>query len=240
MEFNEFSKKILNNAVELNIELDDKKISKFYKYMELLLSWNEKINLTAITEPVDIIMKHFIDSLTIEKYINKESKLIDIGTGAGFPGIPLSIARTDLNVTLMDSLNKRIKFLDDVIQKNELNDVDTIHSRAEELAQNNEFREKYDYAVSRAVAPLNILLEYMMPFIKTGGFCICMKGANINEEINNSKKALEILNGKIDKIESFNLPKSDISRNIIIIKKIGKTPNKYPRKPGMPVKEPLI
>lgn len=240
MEFQEFSEKFVNTCKDINIELNDEKIKKFYSYMNLLLEWNEKINLTAITEPDAIILKHFVDSLTIEKFINKNAKIIDIGTGAGFPGIPVSIYRTDIEMILMDSLNKRIKFLDDVIYKNELNNVKTIHARAEELAKDVTYREKLDIATSRAVAPLNILLEYMLPFVKLGGYCICMKGSNIDEEITTSKKALNILNGKIEKIEKFQLPNSDIARNIVIIKKIGNTPMKYPRKAGTPAKEPLL
>lgn len=239
MDYNEFSNKIINTGKSINVEISLEQAEKFYKYMELLLEWNEKINLTAITEPNDIILKHFIDSVTIEKYLNKGAKLIDIGTGAGFPGIPLSILREDLKITLMDSLNKRIKFLDEVVLKNQLLNVDTVHSRAEELARNKDFREKYDVATSRAVASLNVLLEYMIPFIKVGGYCICMKGSNIDEEINNSEKALKILQCKIVKIEKFELPGSDYGRNIIIIKKKGETSNKYPRKPGTPAKEPL-
>ena len=224
---------------DLNISVSDTQLKQLETYAALLAEWNEKINLTAITEPNDIILKHFVDSLTIERFINKNAKVIDIGTGAGFPGIPISIYRTDIEMVLMDSLNKRIKFLDDVIDKNELNNVKTIHARAEELARNNNYREKLDVATSRAVAPLNILLEYMLPFVKQGGYCICMKGSNIDEEIANSEKALNTLNGKIEKIEKFQLPNSDISRTIVIIKKIGNTPNKYPRKAGTPTKEPL-
>lgn len=240
MEFQEFLDTLTYKTKNINIELDDEKVKKFYTYMNLLLEWNEKINLTAITEPNDIILKHFVDSLTIEKFINKNAKVIDIGTGAGFPGIPVSIYRNDINMVLMDSLNKRIKFLDDVVDKNKLNNVKTVHARAEELAKNDNYREKFDVATSRAVAPLNILLEYMLPFVKTGGYCICMKGSNVDEEIVNSKKALNILNGKIEKIEKFELPNSDISRNIVIVKKVGNTPIKYPRKSGTPVKEPLL
>lgn len=240
MEFQEFLDTLTYKTKNINIELDDEKVKKFYTYMNLLLEWNEKINLTAITEPNDIILKHFVDSLTIEKFINKNAKVIDIGTGAGFPGIPVSIYRNDINMVLMDSLNKRIKFLDDVVDKNKLNKVKTVHARAEELAKNDNYREKFDVATSRAVAPLNILLEYMLPFVKPGGYCICMKGSNVDEEIVNSKKALNVLNGKIEKIEKFELPNSDISRNIVIVKKVGNTPIKYPRKAGTPVKEPLL
>lgn len=239
MEIREFSNKIKDIAKNINLELNDEKVKKFYNYMELLLQWNEKVNLTAITEPNDIILKHFIDSLTIERYIDKNVNIIDIGTGAGFPGIPISIARTDINITLMDSLNKRIKFLDEVIKENKLNNAKTIHARAEELARDKDYREKFDIATSRAVASLNVLLEYMLPFVKVGGYCICMKGSNIEDEILNSKRALNALNGVIEKIEEFELPNSDMYRNIIIVKKVGKTLSKYPRKAGTPTKDPL-
>lgn len=239
MEIREFSNKIKDIAKNINLELNDEKVKKFYNYMELLLQWNEKVNLTAITEPNDIILKHFIDSLTIERYIDKNVNIIDIGTGAGFPGIPISIARTDINITLMDSLNKRIKFLDEVIKENKLNNAKTIHARAEELARDKDYREKFDIATSRAVASLNVLLEYMLPFVKVGGYCICMKGSNIEDEILNSKRALNALNGVIEKIEEFELPNSDMSRNIIIVKKVEKTLSKYPRKAGTPTKDPL-
>lgn len=240
MDYKEFSEKLIDNGKKINININDEQAQKYYNYMNLLIEWNEKINLTAITNPDEIITKHFIDSITIDKYIEKNNKIIDVGTGAGFPGIPLSILRDDLDITLMDSLNKRIKFLDEVRELNHLNNISTIHGRAEELGKNKSFREKYDIATSRAVAPLNVLLEYMLPFVKVGGYCICMKGSNVEEEIANSKTALSKLKGKIDKIETFKLPDTEYGRNIIIIKKIENTPSKYPRKPGTPAKEPLV
>lgn len=240
MEIKQFSEQLKTNLQNINVNIEDSQAEKFYKYMQLLLDWNEKMNLTAITEPQDIIIKHFVDSLTIEKYISKDAKIIDIGTGAGFPGVPLSIARSDIQVTLMDSLNKRITFLDEVVKENNLKNVDTVHSRAEELARNKDFREQFDVVTSRAVASLNVLLEYMLPFTKVGGYCICMKGSDIEEELNNSKRALELLNGKIEKIETLELPGTDYGRNIIIIKKINNISNKYPRKPGTPAKEPIV
>ena len=239
MKIEEFSKLIKEYNKDFDVELNEEKIEKFYNYMELLIEWNEKMNLTAITEPNDIILKHFIDSITIEKYVEKDANLIDVGTGAGFPGIPLKIVRDDVQITLMDSLNKRIKFLEEVIKTDDLKNIDAIHSRAEELSRNKYFRESFDYATSRAVASLNVLLEYMLPFVKVGGYCICMKGANVEEEIDLSQKALNVLNAKIEKIENLCLPMSDYKRNIVIVKKLGKTPEKYPRKPGQPAKEPL-
>ncbi len=239
MEINEFGAKMKDFCQKIDVEITDEQISKFYKYMELLVDWNNKMNLTAITEPNDIILKHFIDSITIENSIKNDSKVIDVGTGAGFPGIPLSIIRNDLKITLMDSLNKRINFLDEVIKENCLNNVDTIHSRAEELGRNKDYREQFDVATSRAVASLDVLLEYMLPFVKVGGYCICMKGSNIDEELENSKKALTLLNGKIENIIKFELPESDYGRNIIVVKKTASTPGRYPRKPGTPSKEPI-
>ncbi len=239
MELQEFTSKFNGLANKINIQINNDKIEKFYQFMNLMLEWNEKINLTAITEPDEVILKHFIDSLTIEKYVKDNTNLIDIGTGAGFPGIPISIIKDKCDITLMDSLNKRIKFLDDVVQNINVNNVQTVHARAEELAKNEKFREKYDYATSRAVASLNILLEYMLPFVKINGYCICMKGANIQEELQKSKNALNILGGVIENIEKFELPNSDITRNIIVVKKVRSTPSKYPRKAGMPSKEPL-
>lgn len=222
------------------MNLTDEQEQKFYEYMKLLKEWNEKINLTTITEEQDILLKHFIDSLTILKYLNDNDNIIDVGTGAGFPGIPVKIVNETLNVTLMDSLNKRILFLNDVIEKLKLEGIKTVHARAEELGRNKEYREKYDVVTSRAVANLSTLLEYMMPFAKVGGTCICMKGPNIEEELENADLAIKELGGKLEKIENFKLPGSDIERNIIIIKKVRNISNKYPRKAGTPAKEPLI
>lgn len=238
MKIQEFAKELKEKAKLINIELEDVKIEKFYNYMNLLLEWNEKINLTAITEPNEVILKHFIDSSTILKYIDDDMKIVDVGTGAGFPGIPLNIIKNNANYTLVDSLNKRINFLNDVIDKIKLENITAVHSRIEDFAKNN--KESYDIATSRAVASLNILLEYLLPLVKVGGICICMKGSNIKEEIENSNKALEILGGKIEKVEEIILPDSDIARNIIIVRKIKSTSNKYPRKAGTPSKEPIM
>lgn len=239
MKKEDFIKKIKEYAKEFLIELTEEQIEKFYTYMELLLEWNKKINLTAITEPNEIILKHFIDSLTINKYIKSSEKIVDVGTGAGFPGIPIAIIRNDVNIVLVDSLNKRINFLSEVINKLELKNIIAIHSRAEDFGRMKEYRENFDKATSRAVANLATLSEYLMPLIKIKGECICMKGAEIESELKESKKAVEILGGKVKDIDSFNLPNSDFSRNIIIIEKTNKTDKKYPRKPGTPSKEPI-
>ena len=235
----DFNKKLNEKLKLININISEDEIENFKIYMELLLEWNEKINLTAITDENDIVLKHFIDSLTIKKYISENEKIIDIGTGAGFPGIPLAIMNKYNEITLMDSLNKRIVFLNDVIDKLKLTNVKAIHSRAEELARNKTYREKYDVAVSRAVANLSTLVEYMLPFVSVGGKCICMKGPNIEEELKNAKNAIKELGGEIIKIENFKLPESDNERNIVIIKKIKETSSKYPRKSGTPSKEPI-
>ena len=238
MEIEEFSLILKEKLKNINIDIKEEQIKKFYNYMNLLTEWNEKINLTAITEPNEVILKHFIDSLTILKYLENNKKIIDVGTGAGFPGIPLNIIDEENKYTLLDSLNKRIKFLDEVIEKLELRNIEAIHSRVEEAGKSKEYREKYDIAVSRAVASLNILAEYLLPLVKVGGICICMKGSN-TDEIQNANNALEVLGGKIEKIENIKLPDSDITRNIIIIRKIKNTSNKYPRKAGTPSKEPI-
>lgn len=239
MERKEFEKIIKEHLKEIKIELNEEQISQFYQYMQLLIEWNEKINLTAITKPEEIILKHFVDSLTIEKYILEDSNLVDIGTGAGFPGIPLKIYRKDIKVTLVDSLNKRIHFLNEVIQELNLEGIETIHSRAEEFGRNKKYREKFDMATSRAVANLSTLSEYLIPLVKKEGNCICMKGSDIEEELERAKKAIKILGGKIDRVDRFSLPNSDMKRNVIMIKKTEETPLKYPRKPGTPAKEPI-
>lgn len=240
MELNDFSYKITNKLKYYGIEIDKNNTIQLYNYMNLLIEWNKKMNLTAITEPNEIIIKHFVDSLTINEFINHNSNVIDIGTGAGFPGIPLKIIRNDISITLMDSLNKRINFLEEVIKSLKLEKILTIHARAEELGNNKYYRQKYDHITSRAVAPLNYLLEYMMPFAKIGGSCICMKGSNIEEELKEAERAIIKLGGKIEKIKKLKLPETNIERNIIIIKKVKDTPKEFPRKPGIPKKQPII
>ena len=236
---NDFKNKMIELARMINDELTEDQVENFFKYMNLLLKWNEKINLTAITDVDDIILKHFIDSMTVLKYIEKDKSIIDVGTGAGFPGIPIAIMREDVKITLLDSLNKRINFLNEVCSELKINNIETIHGRAEEAGQNKQYREKYDIAVSRAVANMTTLSEYLIPFVKVGGICICMKGSEIDHELEQAKFAIKELGGKIEKVEKFNLPDSDIERNIVIIKKIKPTPNRYPRKAGMPSKMPI-
>ncbi len=240
MDNKEFLEELIEKSKKIGVEINEEEANKFYNYMNLLLEWNEKINLTAITAPNEVILKHFVDSITINKYIEDKNTIMDIGTGAGFPGIPLKIINKDKKFTLVDSLNKRINFLNEVSKELKLENIECIHARAEELAVNSNYREKCDIVTSRAVARLATLLEYMLPFVKVGGKCICMKGANIEEELEEAKKAIEVLGGEIEVVERFCLPDTDMERNIVVIKKVKNTPNKYPRKAGMPSKQPII
>ena len=239
MEKKRFEEEMSKKSKILGVRFSVEQIEQFYKYMNLLIEWNEKMNLTAITEPKEIILKHFIDSLTILKYIDDNSKLVDVGTGAGFPGVPLSIMNPTLKITLVDSLNKRLIFLQEVVKELNLKNIEIVHARAEEFGQNKNYREKFDIATSRAVANLATLSEYLVPLVKIGGKIISMKASNAKEEINNAQKAIEVLGGKIEKIEEFDLPESDIGRTIIIIDKNKCTPAIYPRKAGTPAKEPI-
>lgn len=239
MDFEEFKKEMNINLKEIDLELTEKQLQNFYNFMNLLIEKNKVMNLTGITEPKEVILKHFIDSLTILKYIDKNSTVIDVGTGAGFPGLPIKIAEDTIEMTLLDSLNKRINFLNEVTESNELNKIHTIHGRAEDFGKDVKYREKFDIVTSRAVASLNVLLEYMLPFVKIGGKCICMKGSNCDDEIENAKNAIKILGGEIEKIEKFTLPNSDNNRTILIIKKVKKTERQYPRNAGIPTKKPL-
>lgn len=237
-----FGKMLFEEAKKSGITLDNDQINKFIKYKELLKEWNNKINLTAITEDRQILMKHFIDSIEVVKYINKNSTVIDIGTGAGFPGIVIAIYfKGNIKITLMDALNKRIDFLEEVIKELNLLNIEIVHARAEEFGQKEQYRERYDYAVSRAVAPLNILLEFDIPFIKVGGKCLLLKGTKLNEEIQESNKALENLNSKITNIYKYNyiLDDEEYNRNIVEITKEKETSNKYPRIYGKIKKSPL-
>lgn len=239
MDFENFKEEFIQKLNLIEINLDNNQLEEFYKYMCLLIEWNEKMNLTAIIEPKEIILKHFIDSLTILNEIEDKNTLIDIGTGAGFPGIPLKIAKPNLKVVLLDSLNKRILFLNEVINKLELENIETIHARVEDIGKNIKYREKFEIVTSRAVANLAILSEYMIPLTKIGGKCICMKGSSIKDEINESQKAINLLGGKVEKIDEFVLPSTDIKRNIIVIKKEKSTPKNFPRKAGIPSKNPI-
>ena len=239
MDFEEFKQKLQEESNKIQIKIEEKESRTFYDFMKILLVENEKVNLTAITEENEIIIKHFIDSLTINKYLINANKILDLGTGAGFPGIPLKIVNKDKEFVLVDSLNKRIEFLNKVKEKCELENLELIHSRAEDLAKNINYREKFDVVTSRAVANLRTLAQYLLPFVKKEGICICMKGPNVDNELEEAKNSINILGGKIEKIEKIFLKENDMERNILIIRKIQNTPNKYPRKAGIPTKSPL-
>ena len=226
---------------EFGVVLEDRQVQQFIRYYEMLVEWNQVMNLTAITGYDDVMKKHFVDSLSLIRAFDVKSqvKVIDIGTGAGFPGLALKIAYPSLQVTLLDSLNKRIQFLDAVIEELQLTGVETIHGRAEDYAKPTILREQFDLCVSRAVANLSTLSEYCLPFVKEGGCFISYKSEKITEEVQKAESAIRILGGEIDKQVEFYLPDSDIYRNLFIISKVRKTPSKYPRKAGLPSKEPL-
>lgn len=226
----------------LGITLSDKQKQQFVKFYELLVEWNKVMNLTGITEYEEVNEKHFLDSLSIVKAIdlNKVETVIDVGTGAGFPGIPLKIAFPHLKIVLLDSLNKRINFLNKVIEELELSDIDTIHGRAEDFAKKPEYREKFDLCVSRAVANLSTLSEYCLPYVKVEGLFVPYKSGEIDNEVEQAKKAIHLLGGKMDDVIKFQLPGTEIGRSFVKTRKTQNTSKKYPRKAGLPVKEPLM
>ena len=234
-------KLLVDACAQMGIELSAEQTKQFLEYKDLLLEWNEKMNLTAITEDREVILKHFADSLTLLPYVKVQGKsVIDVGTGAGFPGIPIKIAVPEVKLTLLDSLNKRIKFLEEVCNKLGLKGVDCIHSRAEDGGRNKALREKFDICVSRAVANLSVLSEYDLPFVKAGGQLIALKGPAGYEEAEDAKKAIKLLGGEISDIKEIELPYTDIKHTIIFINKIKQTPTKYPRKAGTITKDPII
>lgn len=230
---------LINALAKENVTLNDTQISQFEKYYQLLIEWNEKMNLTAITEPTEVAIKHFYDSITFLFYtdIKECGKVIDVGTGAGFPGIPLKIMRPDIQLTLLDSLNKRLIFLKEVCDNIDI-DAEIIHKRAEEGGRDKNLREKYDIATSRAVANMNTLSEYLMPFVKVKGKMVAMKGKNGAEELANAKGAIKTLNGEIVKCDEFLLPNGD-ERTIIVVNKKSHTPMQYPRQGGKIKNNPL-
>lgn len=234
-------KTLLKNACnELNLKIDDNQIDEFLKYKQLLLEWNEKINLTAITDDKEIILKHFVDCLTVCKFIDFNNKtFIDVGTGAGFPALPIKIFCKSSAPTLLDSLNKRINFLKTVGNELNLQNITYIHSRAEDAGQEISFREKYDFCVSRAVANLSVLAEFDLPFVKVGGYFIALKGPLLDNEIIDANKAITTLGGIIEKVETIKIPFTDIEHKLVFIKKLRQTPKQYPRKAGKVSRNPI-
>lgn len=235
------SEMLKNRMDRLQIETNENMLEQFDLFYHLLVEWNKVMNLTGITEYEEVVEKHFADSLSLARFLdlNKIHTVIDVGTGAGFPGIPLKIAFPHLKVVLLDSLNKRINFLNEVIAKLDLREIHTIHGRAEEYARKPEYREQFDLCVSRAVANLSVLSEYCIPYIRIGGIFVPYKSGEIDEEVAVSRKAVDILGGQIDHVEKFQLPDTDIHRSFVFINKIKNTQKKYPRKAGTPAKEPL-
>lgn len=233
---------IKNHIEKLDIEISEVQCNQFLKYYEMLVEKNKVMNLTGITEFEEVVDKHFVDSLSLVKSIklNGNESLIDVGTGAGFPGIPIKIMFPNLHITLIDSLNKRLLFLNEVITQLKLSEIELVHGRAEDLGKNLKYREKYDLCVSRAVANISTLSEYCIPFIKLNGYFISYKADGCVDEINAGKKSINLLGGEIEKIVDFNLPDTEIKRKIINIKKKKNTPKGYPRKPGLPSKEPIM
>lgn len=227
-------KQILSNS-----GYGDAVCDKFYDYYRLLIEWNEKINLTAITDEDEVAVKHFLDCLSIKALLPDGASVADVGTGAGFPGIPLKIANPTVNLTLVDSLNKRTKFLAEAVQKLNLENTEIIWGRAEDVGKDENHREKYDICVSRAVANLTTLCELCLPFVKVGGKLICLKGPKASDEAAEAKRAIKILGGELESISEYEIPDADLKHNAVIIKKISQTPTKYPRKAPKPAKEPL-
>lgn len=233
--------RLTTGCEKIGISLTEEQLNQFIKYYELLVEWNSFMNLTAITEFDEVVTKHFVDSISLIKAVdlNKPLSVIDIGTGAGFPGIPLKIAFPELKITLLDSLNKRIKFLDEVISQLGLKEIEAIHGRAEDAAKSEDLREKFDLCVSRAVANLSTLSEYCLPFVKVGGIFVSYKSEKITEEMKMAEKAISVLGGEYLNQVEFTLPDSDIYRNLFMIEKKKVSPKKYPRKAGLPSKEPI-
>ena len=227
------------DSVEMNF--DEDKYNKFITYKNLLQEWNEKINLTAITEDEEVIKKHFIDCIKAfsENQFKEAKTLIDVGTGAGFPGLPIAIMKEDLNITLLDSLNKRVNFLNIVKNSLNLTNVTTIHSRAEDGARNKELREKLDIATSRAVANMAVLSEFCLPYVKVGGYFIALKGPAITDELNDAKNAIGTLGGKLIEVIEVSVEGTDLKHNLVVIKKVKETPKTYPRKAGSITKKPI-
>ncbi|MBM7615584.1 16S rRNA (guanine(527)-N(7))-methyltransferase RsmG [Alkaliphilus hydrothermalis] len=233
---------LIEGCRQLDIKVNDTQVEQLLTYKDVLLEWNQKMNLTAIQDEKDVIIKHFLDSITCLKVkeFKNEGKLIDVGTGAGFPGIPLKVFNPNIQLTLLDSLNKRLNFLKEVCNQLDLDGVQFSHGRAEDYGQDAKYREQFDFVVARAVASLNVLSEYCLPFVKMNGYFICQKGPLVEDELKDAQKAIKVLGGEVEDLLSIQLPFSDINHRIVIIKKVKQTPTKYPRKAGTPGKNPII
>lgn len=229
------------NLKKIGCEPSDLQCEQLNNFHKILCEWNEFMNLTGITEYNEVVIKHFVDSLAVNCVYSfkKTDRVVDIGTGAGFPGIPLKIMYPDTSFTLLDSLNKRIKFLDEVIKVNSLDGIETLHGRAEDYARDKNYREAFDVCVSRAVANLSTLSEYCLPYVKAGGVFISYKAGQLDEELKASERAIKLLGGEIKEVHKLTLPDTDIDRTFVVIKKTAATSKKYPRKSGLPSKEPL-
>ena len=239
MNFDEFKDKFIKELSILNndINLSDDVLKNFYDYMNGIISWNDKINVTAIVDPDEFIVKHFIDSITINEIVENKGKLLDIGTGAGFPGVPIKLLNDKLSVTLIDAVNKKLNVIRDVSKDMNIDNLEIIHSRAEDLARDKNYREQYDYVTTRAVSNLSTILEYMIPFLKVNGIAICMKGPNYKEEIDEAKNTFKVLGIKLKEVKKYMFEGQE--RNVLIIEKLKKTDEKFPRGGGKPLKEPL-
>lgn len=239
MNFDEFKDKFIKELSILNndINLSDDVLKNFYDYMNGIISWNDKINVTAIVDPDEFIVKHFIDSITINEIVENKGKLLDIGTGAGFPGVPIKLLNDKLSVTLIDAVNKKLNVIRDVSKDMNIENLEIIHSRAEDLARDKNYREQYDYVTTRAVSNLSTILEYMIPFLKVNGIAICMKGPNYKEEIEEAKNTFKVLGIKLKEVKKYVFEGQE--RNVLIIEKLKKTDEKFPRGGGKPLKEPL-
>ena len=232
-------KLLFDGALKLNINLSDEQINQYMTYMDMLIETNKSLNLTAITEPEEVITKHFLDSVTACRFIPQGASVIDVGCGAGFPGLPVKIARDDISLTLLDSLNKRLAFIESVLKENNISGTKCVHARAEDGARDKSHREKYDVALSRAVANMAVLCEYCLPYVKVGGLFLALKGPAAPEELKNAEKAIKTLGGEITEIAETQVPFTDLLHKIVIVKKVRPCPKEYPRKAGTPSKKPI-
>lgn len=230
---------IIDGSKKLNIPLSETQVDKLTEYARLLVEWNGKINLTAITDDEGIVTKHFLDSITALQTGYVRGRVIDVGTGAGFPGLVLKLAKPELSLTLLDSLNKRVNFLKKVGEKLSIDGLEYVHARAEDGGRNREYREKFDTVVSRAVANLTVLSEWCLPFLKKDGYFLAMKGPLADEELSKARRAIQILGGKVEDIFEADIPFTDLKHKIIVIKKVGQTPMRFPRKAGIATKTPI-